>query len=93
MKTLTGYGKKVDILIQPFNHVEFLDCLIGHIFRFKTIVYGPKLELKQVRYHKNTKTLIKSSLYFSGKLVVFYPTSRNKLYRLGKNRNEWAQPS
>ena len=56
-----------------------LDHLVGHIFPFETIVYKPKLELRRLRYHKNTKTLIKSSLYFSGKLAVFYPTSCNKL--------------
>ena len=57
------------------------------------IVYRPKLVLKRMRYHKNTKTLIMSSLYFLGKLTVFYLTSHNKLYWLGKNWNERARPS
>ena len=63
-----------------------LDHLVGHIFPFETIVYGPKLELRWMRYHKNTKTLIKSSLYFSGKLVVFYPISCNKLTDWSRTR-------
>ena len=66
-----------------------LDHLVGHIFPFETIFYGTKLELRRMRYHKNTKTLIKSLLYFSGKLAVFYPTSCNKLTdwsRTGTNR-------
>ena len=46
IKTLTDYSKKVDFLIRQLNHVEFLDYLIGHIFRFETLVYRPKLELK-----------------------------------------------
>ena len=62
-----------------------LDCLVGHNFPFKTIVYRPKLELEWMRYHKNTETLIRFALNFSGKLAVFYPTLRNKLYQLGKN--------
>ena len=70
-----------------------LDLLIGNIFPFEMIVYELKLELKWMRYHKNTKTLIKSSLYFSGKLTVFYSALRNKLYRLGNNWNKWARPS
>lgn len=37
-----------------------LNRIVGHIFPFKTIVYKPKSELKLIRYHKNTGTLIKS---------------------------------
>ena len=70
-----------------------LDRHIGNIFSFKTIVYKPKSKLKQMRYHKNTETLIKSSLYFSRKLTVFYLALRNKLYQLGKNWNKWVRPS
>ena len=47
-----------------------LDLLVGNIFPLEMIVYELKSELKWMRYHKNTKTLIKSSLYFSGKLTV-----------------------
>ena len=42
-----------------------LDHLIGNIFPFEMIVYGPKSKLKRMKHHKNTETLIKSSLYFS----------------------------
>ena len=70
-----------------------LDLLVGNIFPFEMIVYELKSELKWMRYHKNTKTLIKSSLYFSGKLTVFYSALRNKLYQLGNNWNKWARPS
>ena len=49
------------------------------------IVYGQKSKLKLMRYQKNSETLVKSSLYFSRKLTVFDPASRNKLYQLGKN--------
>ena len=41
-----------------------LDHLIGHIFPFKKIVHGPKLELKRMRYQQNFKTLIKCFTFF-----------------------------
>ena len=67
-----------------------LDRLIGHIFLFKMVVYGPKSKLKQTRYHQNTKTLIENfTLFFLEKRLVFRPTSHNKLYQLGKN---WSDP-
>ena len=51
-----------------------LDHLIGRIFPFKMIVYEPKLELKRVRYHQNTKNSTKIfSLFFKGKTCCFWP--------------------
>ena len=89
-KTLTGYGQKVDFFIWPLDCVVFWTISLGMFSPFKTMVFLSKLELKWIRYHKNTKTLIKSSLHFSEKLAVFYLTLRNKLYWLGNNRDERA---
>jgi len=47
-----------------------LDCLVGHIFPFETIVYGPKWDLKWMIYHKNTENPNKIFIVFSGKLAA-----------------------
>ena len=83
-KTLIKYDKKSWLFIGNVGSYWILDHLVGHIFPIEMIVCRPKLVLKWMRYHKNTKTLIMSSLYFLGKLAVFYPASHNKLYRLAR---------
>ena len=65
-----------------------LNHLVRHIFPFETIVYRPKSELKRIRYHKNTETLIKSSLYFSKKLSFFLPGFVQKTVLIGQEL-EW----
>ena len=61
---------------------------VGNIFPFETIVYELKLNLKWMRYHKNTETLIKSSLYFSKKLSFFLPGFVQKTVLIGQEL-EW----
>ena len=51
---LIEYGQKVDFLIRPLDRVNFGPSRRAH-FPFQTTVYRPKSELKQIRYHQNSK--------------------------------------
>ena len=52
---------------------------------FFTWAITPKSELKRMRYHQNTENPNEIFIVFLGKMTVFYSTSHNKLYQLGKN--------
>ena len=62
-KTLIGYSKKVDFFIRQLDHMNFGPSGRAH-FPFETIVYRPKSEVKQIRYHQNTKNPNKIFIFF-----------------------------
>ena len=62
-KTLIGNSKKVDFFIRQLDHMNFGPSGRAH-FPFETIVYRPKSEVKQIRYHQNTKNPNKNLHFF-----------------------------
>ena len=88
-KTLIEYGQKVDFWFYRWI-TWILDRLITHIIPFEMIVYRPKSELKQIRYHQNTKNPNKifTLFFFNRKRDSFWPDFAKSSVSIGQEQ-EW----